>query len=76
MIEKLNDSDEAVCSSNNGYNGNSKKQFSVIIATVATRKKTFIKNLNLIDLKNHQKIGSTGSVQGEIKGCSFKNSHF
>ena len=55
MIEKLNDSDEGICSSNNGCNGNSKKQFSVIIATVATRKKTFIKNLNLIDLKNHQK---------------------
>ena len=30
-----------------------KANFSLIIATVATRKKNFIKNLYLIDSKNH-----------------------
>ena len=30
-----------------------KANFSLIIATVATRKKSFIKNLYLIDSKNH-----------------------
>ena len=30
-----------------------KNQLSVIIATVVNRKKSFIKNLNLIDLNNH-----------------------
>ena len=39
-----------------------KDNFSVIIATVATRKKNFFKNLNLIDLITTAKIGLIESL--------------
>ena len=35
------------------YKNRKKKQYSVIIATVPTRKKSFIKNLNIINSRYH-----------------------
>ena len=54
-IEKLDYFDEGIYFSNNGCHGMKKGNFSVIIATVARRKKNFYKNLNLIDSNHHCK---------------------
>ena len=43
---------------------------------VATSKKCFIKNWNLIDLDYHWKTGLTGLVQVEMKCRNLKNWHF
>ena len=43
---------------------------------VATSKKCFIKNWNLIDLDYHWKTGLIGLVQVEMKCRNLKNWHF
>ena len=43
---------------------------------VPMSKKCLIKNLNLIDLNKHRKIGLIGSVQDEIKCQNPKNVYF
>ena len=52
-----------------------KIHFSVIMATIAKRKKYF-NNMNLIDTYYHWKTWVIGSVVGEIKCHNLKNVHF
>ena len=53
-----------------------KRQLSVIIAMVAARKKSFVKNLNLIDSNYYCKNWLIGSLQDEIKYHNLKNVNF
>ena len=48
-IDKLHYFHEEIYFPNNGCHGNKKGNFSVIIITVASRKKNFFKNLNWVD---------------------------
>ena len=53
-IDKLHYFHEGIYFPNNGCHGNREKgNFLVTIAAITTRKKSFIKNLNLIDSNYH-----------------------
>ena len=77
LIDKLHNFEEGMCFPNNDCHGKRIIFFThLIIPTVATSKKCFIRNWNLINLDQHWKTGLIGLVQVEIKCHNLKNWHF
>ena len=64
---------ERICFLTNSFQGNKKRgTFSIIIATILTRKKRSVKNMNIINFNHHWKNWVDEIKQSEKKCCNIK----